>query len=113
MLILLIRYPHMGGLLIAIFVWQACMERKISQREPAERFTMSTWPSLLAVCLAGMFSGFLGGLFAAPGPPLMVFVLLTNISKDEWRGTSSLFTLVCLVPHTGSKQQNGENCMGR
>merc|ERR1712187_1100302 len=33
-------------------------------------------------------------MLASSGPPLMVFVLIVNIDKDEWRGTTYAFTVL-------------------
>jgi len=47
--------------------------------------------------LAAFFSGFLGGLVNAGGPPLLIWVMIQDWSKDRLRATISAFTLL-LVP---------------
>lgn len=41
----------------------------------------------IAILSTGLLSGLLGGLFAIPGPPTMLFALYARIGKDELRGT--------------------------
>ena len=44
-----------------------------------------TWSFVIAGILAGFLSGFLSGVIGAGGPPLMVFVELFNLEKNEVR----------------------------
>jgi len=87
----------LGGFLLVVFLWQALVERKIRQHPPEGRYSVCTRHRCAAVCASGLFSGLFGGLFAAPGPPLMVFVLVANIDKDEWRGTNSVINCMTFV----------------
>jgi uncharacterized membrane protein YfcA len=41
----------------------------------------------LVVWLVGLSAGLLGGLFGTPGPPLMLYVTKSTMTKDEVRGT--------------------------
>lgn len=50
--------------------------------------------SFLLPAAVGATAGFLGGLFSVAGPPLMVFIHITNIGKNEWRATGC--ALACL-----------------
>ena len=44
-----------------------------------------TWSFVIAGIIAGFLSGFLSGVIGAGGPPLMVFVELFNLEKNEVR----------------------------
>lgn len=52
-----------------------------------ERYVVDTREKRLTLIGLGLTSGVFGGLFATGGPPLMVFVAITHIQKDEWRST--------------------------
>lgn len=51
----------------------------------------------ILICIVGISSGVLGGLFATPGPPNMVFVLFAGIPKNEWRATGAASNVGCLM----------------
>lgn len=42
----------------------------------------------------GTASGFLAGLFGTGGPPLMIFVALYEMEKDEWRASNAVIWFV-------------------
>eukprot|EP00746_Dinoflagellata_sp_MGD_P139140 gnl/MRDRNA2_/MRDRNA2_72648_c0_seq2.p1 gnl/MRDRNA2_/MRDRNA2_72648_c0~~gnl/MRDRNA2_/MRDRNA2_72648_c0_seq2.p1 ORF type:complete len:208 (+),score=22.73 gnl/MRDRNA2_/MRDRNA2_72648_c0_seq2:187-810(+) len=86
--------------LLFVFVWTACAEGR--QRAPVtsnhDRFLpFSSWKCFLPAFISAATAGFLGGVYATPGPPNMVFVLVMGIQKDEWIGTSACYNVVVVL----------------
>lgn len=83
----------LGLILLGVFVWRTVLEQGINRGAPEKPFRVSDQQNCLVASSAAIFSGILGGMFGAGGPPMMVFVLIVNIDKDEWRGTTYAYTI--------------------
>lgn len=99
---ILMRYDNvwlkrtLGAVLVAVFLWRAFMEQRYRSPPSQKAFPAFAWPHFLAAAATGGASGLLGGLFSVPGPPAMIFVLLSGLGKDEWRGTSAVSAMISI-----------------
>lgn len=59
----------------------------IPQQQSSRSNSRLTLRSGLLVWAVGLSAGLLGGLFGTPGPPLMIYVTRSSMTKDEVRGT--------------------------
>lgn len=57
--------------------------------------------------LAGIAGGFLGGISTIWGPPLMMFLMMLNLKKDEWVRAVGLIWFTGAIPLTLSYWANG------
>jgi len=89
-----------GILLLLLFAWEACIEWRLRRprlREAPPKFEVGA-KTLPVVLSTGTIAGTLSGLFATPSPAFTIFILMTNIGKDEFRSTQVFVMTVFLVP---------------
>eukprot|EP00746_Dinoflagellata_sp_MGD_P077082 gnl/MRDRNA2_/MRDRNA2_309694_c0_seq1.p1 gnl/MRDRNA2_/MRDRNA2_309694_c0~~gnl/MRDRNA2_/MRDRNA2_309694_c0_seq1.p1 ORF type:complete len:257 (-),score=26.69 gnl/MRDRNA2_/MRDRNA2_309694_c0_seq1:13-693(-) len=86
----------LGAVLLTVFWWRVLMEHRYQRPPPGSYYKVCTWRHLPAATIMGLASAILGGLCACSGPPCMVFILIENVGKDEWRGSSALCSFISL-----------------
>lgn len=93
---ILIRYENIwmkrsiGILLGIMFIWRARSEYNITLDKKKEiqrpvHLDMAQWSHALLAVIIGLGAGLMWGMVGLTDPVLMVFALLTNVDRDEFR----------------------------
>lgn len=87
------------GLSVAIFASSNLIK---PQRQPIKKLTEK-----ILGPIAGILGGMLGGVSTMWGPPITMFLMLLNLSKDEWIRVVSLIWFLGSIPLTIAYVNNG------
>jgi len=92
--------PILGFILAFFYLYSLCDLHRLQgpnkKTVDAEKFNLTTWRNFGLAVLLGLLGGFFAGLFALPLPAFLIFNLIANMPKDQWRASVSAMVSVSL-----------------